>query len=268
MKSNNEKRRRTPRRNAGSVRENTKGGPEKPLRLQVFLAHSGIASRRACEEYIADGLVTVNGRLVTEPGFKVEKDDHVVFRGRRVYPAKNLVYLALNKPPRYLSTSSDPQGRPLAIDLVRPAYELRLYTVGRLDFLSSGLLLLTNDGDFAQAVSHPSSGIRKEYLVETKKEIPEEFLKDYLKGMVVEGERYKLTAYTLKGPRMALLVLEEGKNREIRKVFAARGLYPQRVHRTKIGHLSVKGIDSGRFRALSAKEVASFMKNRSQGKGG
>ena len=237
---------------------------EKKVRLQVFLAHSGVASRRACGEYIADGLVTVNGQLVTEPGFRVGEEDSVVFRRRRVYPVRRLEYIALNKPEKYMSTTRDPQNRPLALDLLKPAFELRLYPVGRLDFLSSGLIFFTNDGDFAQAVSHPSSGVEKEYLVETTREISEEFLREYQKGIVVEGERYRLKSWKLKGPRSAALVLEEGKNRELRNVFSARGLYPKRIHRVRIGHVSIKGLDSGKFRRLSRREVETFLK---KGKG-
>jgi 23S rRNA pseudouridine2605 synthase len=232
------------------------------MRLQVFLAHSGVASRRKCEEYIQDGLVKVNGQIVTEQGFKVDADDAVVFRRRRVYMVKNMVYIALNKPPMYLSTTKDPEGRPLALDLLKPGLDMRLYPVGRLDFLSSGLLLFTNDGDFSQAISHPGARVEKEYLVDTKKEIPEEFLKEYQKGIMVEGVRYRLKSYKLRGAHSAALVLEEGKNREIRKVFSWRGLYPNRIHRTRIGHVSVKGLTSGKFRRLTPREVETFMKKR------
>jgi 23S rRNA pseudouridine2605 synthase len=234
----------------------------KEMRLQVFMAHAGVASRRKCEEFIADGLVKVNGRIVTEAGFKVDEDDAVVFRRRRVYPVKNFVYVALNKPPQYLSTTDDPEGRPLALDLLRPGLDMRLYPVGRLDFLSSGLIFFTNDGDFAQAVSHPRSGIEKEYLVETKKEIPEEFLKEYQRGIIVEGERYRLKSYTIKNPHLVSLVLEEGKNREIRNVFSFRGLYPKKIHRLRIGGVSVKGLDSGKFRKLAPREVNKFLKRK------
>ncbi|MCL1817956.1 MAG: pseudouridine synthase, partial [Spirochaetaceae bacterium] len=157
-------------------------------------------------------------------------------------------------------TTRDPQNRPLALDLLKPGFDLRLYPVGRLDYLSSGLIFFTNDGDFAQAVSHPSAGVEKEYLVETKREIPEEFLREYHKGIVVEGERYRLKSWTLRGPRTAAVVLEEGKNRELRKVFSSRGLYPRKIHRIRIGHVNVKGLDSGRFRRLTAREVQMFIK--------
>jgi 23S rRNA pseudouridine2605 synthase len=230
------------------------------MRLQVFLAHAGVASRRKCEEFIQDGLVKVNGRIVTEPGFKVGEGDAVVFRRRRVYPVKNLVYLALNKPPKFLSTTDDPEGRPLALDLLKPGFDMRLYPVGRLDFLSSGLIFFTNDGDFTQAVSHPRSEVEKEYLVETVKDIPEEFLREYQKGIIVEGERYRLKSYTLKSPHLVSLVLGEGKNREIRNVFSSRGLYPKKVHRVRIGPVTLRGLAQGKFRRLSAGEVAAFLK--------
>ncbi|MDR1316223.1 MAG: rRNA pseudouridine synthase [Spirochaetales bacterium] len=239
-------------------------GTDGTMRLQVFMAHAGVASRRKCEEFIQDGLVKVNGRIVTELGFKVGEDDSVIFRRRRVYPIKNFVYLALNKPPKFLSTTSDPERRPLALDLLRPGFDMRLYPVGRLDFLSSGLIFFTNDGDFALAVSHPRSEVEKEYLVETKKDIPEDLLQDYQKGITVEGERYRLKSYTIKSPHLVLLVLGEGKNREIRSVFASRGLYPKRIHRVRIGSVTLKGLEPGRFRRLSPGEVSAFFK---KGKG-
>jgi 23S rRNA pseudouridine2605 synthase len=206
--------------------------------------------------------VKVNGRIITEPGCKVGEDDAVVFRRRRVYPVKHLVYVALNKPPKYLSTTDDPERRPLALDLLKHGFDMRLYPVGRLDFLSSGLIFFTNDGDFAQAVSHPRSGVEKEYLVETKKDIPAEFLEEYRKGILVEGERYRLKSYTVKNPHLVLLVLGEGKNREIRNVFSSRGLYPKKIHRIRIGSVTVQGLDSGKFRRLTLREVNQFLKKR------
>jgi len=237
-------------------------GETKPVRLHVFLSRAGIASRRKCEEFIAAGLVTVNGRVVLEQGFKVDAEDQVSFRNRRVYPTRRVLYIALNKPPKYLSTNSDPEGRPIALDLIKPVVDIRLYPVGRLDFLSSGLLFFTNDGEFARRVSHPSSRVEKEYLVETKREIPETFLTEYRKGISVEGELYRLKSFRIQSPTSAVLVLEEGKNREIRKVFASRGLYPKRIHRTRIGSVTVKGLAPGKFRNLTAKEVASFAEGR------
>lgn len=255
-----ESRKRKTAGRAGSEDESEAG--LKPVRLHVFLSRAGIASRRKCEEHIAEGRVKVNGRIVTELGLKVGPDDEVSFRNRRVYPTRRIVYIALNKPPKYLSTNSDPEGRPIAMSLIKPVVDIRLYPVGRLDFLSSGLLFFTNDGEFARVVSHPSSRIEKEYLVETKKEISEEFLKEYQKGISVEGELYRLKSFRLQSPMAASLVLEEGKNREIRKVFGSRGLYPKRIHRIRIGSVTVKGLPSGKFRNLTPKEIATFKAGR------
>jgi 23S rRNA pseudouridine2605 synthase len=240
-------------RRAADVGEGTK------LRLHVFLARAGIASRRKCEEFILEGKVRVNGRIVTELGTKVGADDEVRFKNKKIETAKQLVYIALNKPTRYLSTTSDPEGRPIALSLIRLSLNLRLYPVGRLDYLSSGLIFFTNDGDFAKRVSHPSSGIEKEYLVETKRDIPEEFLKEYQKGIYVEGERFQLKSYTVNSPRSVSLILEEGKNREIRRVFGSRTLYPRKIHRIRIGAVYLKNLESGKFRSLSPKEIDSFL---------
>lgn len=249
-------------RQARGAKEERKAQETKPVRLHVYMARAGIASRRKCEEYISDGLVTVNGQLILEQGFKVEEGDQVRFRNRLVYPTRNFLYIALNKPPMYLSTNSDPEGRPIALDLLKPVVSARIYPVGRLDFLSSGLIFFTNDGDFARRVSHPSGRVEKEYLVETKREIPEAFLKEYKKGIRLEGELYRLKSYRIRGPMAVFLVLEEGKNREIRKVFGSRNLYPKRIHRIRIGSVGLKGLALGKFRNLSAKEIASFATGR------
>ncbi|MCX7787061.1 MAG: rRNA pseudouridine synthase [Spirochaetes bacterium] len=241
-----------------------RGSKDGKLRLQVYLSRSGLASRRKCEEYIRRGLIRVNGQVIREMGVKVGPEDIVQYRNRRIYPVKRFLYIALHKPPKYLSTTYDPDGRPIALNLITPFLKSRLYPVGRLDYLSSGLLFFTNDGEFARLVSHPSSGIEKEYVVETKKDIPLEFLEEYKKGIYVEGEIYKLHSYVVKGPRMVHIVLVEGKNREIRKVFGSRGLYPKRVHRIRIGSVLLKGLEAGKFRFLTEREVASFKRQHSE----
>ena len=234
------------------------------VRLHVFLARAGIASRRKCEEYISQGLVMVNGKIVTELGTKVSTGDIVLYQGRQIHTTKLQVYIALNKPPKFLSSNSDPDGRPLAVSLLKQSVSVRVYPVGRLDYLSSGLLFFTNDGEFAKIVSHPSSEIEKEYLVETKKEIPEELLKEYLKGIYIEGELYKLKNYMIRSPKSVRLILLEGKNREIRKVFASKGLYPKRIHRIRIGSVLLKGIDSGKYRNLTSREINSLIKRENK----
>ena len=230
----------------------------KAIRLQVYLARCGIASRRKSEDIIRDGRVRVNGTVIRELGTVVEPGDRIQLDGRPVYPQKRLLYLAVHKPRRYLCTASDPQGRPLALDLVKPAFRERLFTVGRLDYLSSGLIFFSNDGQFAKAVAHPSSEVEKEYLVETAHPIPADFLKRYEQGIEVKGITYRIKQYSTRNVRTVHLVLIEGKNREIRTVFESENIAIKRLHRVRIGPVSVKGIQPGHYRTLTRNEIGWF----------
>jgi 23S rRNA pseudouridine2605 synthase len=231
---------------------------DKTIRLHAYLARAGVASRRACEALILQGHVQVNGSLVTEMGVKVGPSDEVRFDGAVVSPAANLVYIALNKPPGYLCASSDGYERKLAIDLLKPFFRERLFNVGRLDYRSSGLILFTNDGAFDRRISHPSAMIEKEYVVETDREIPDLLLENFKKGVVVEGETYRLKEYRKTSPFMVHIVLIEGKNREIRKVLDSSGVRPLRLHRIRIGGINLEGLSSGEYRLLTEAEVASL----------
>lgn len=235
---------------------------DKEMRLQVYMARSGIASRRKCEKLITDGYVKVNGKKITEMGFRVKSSDTVVYNGQILKLIKNNIYLALNKPPLYLCSNSDPQNRNLAIDLIKGDFQDRLYNVGRLDYLSTGLIFFTNDGDFTKIVAHPSSGIEKEYIVESKQIIEEKFLIEFMAGVTIEGERYKLHSYKYKTKYKVKLVLLEGKNREIRRFFQSRNLKIKKLHRVKIGIVELENIPSGSYRYLTGKEVAWFLKKK------
>jgi len=230
------------------------------IRLQVFMARCGVASRRASERIITEGRVTVNGDVVTQLGSRVSLDDEVRVDGQSIAPESQQVYVALNKPRRYVCSSSDPESRPLAGDLLAPHFAERLFSVGRLDFLSSGLIIYTNDGEFARTVSHPSSAIEKEYRVETQQPVSEDLLRAYQAGITIDGERYKLRGYRFRGPRTVMLVLAEGRNREIRRVFASWHIGVRRIHRTRIGIVKLHGIPEGQFRPLSRKEVDWFLR--------
>ena len=236
-----------------------------PIRLNVFLARCGVGSRRRCDSYIAEGKVKVNGKTVTEMGVQVQAGDNVVFEGRPVHPEQTSLYIALNKPPRVLCSNHDPEGLPLAVDQVQHAFAQRLFTVGRLDFLSSGLVFLTNDGAFAQAIMHPSAGIEKEYVVETKKPIPEELLQRYTQGLYIKGERYRARSYRYRSPRKVSITLVEGKNREIRRVFMYGRIAIRRLRRIRIGPVQVKGIPQGGYRHLCADEVRHFLSRSAKG---
>jgi 23S rRNA pseudouridine2605 synthase len=232
------------------------GNNDLPVRLQVYLAHSGAASRRASEKLIAQGRVSVNGRIVTLPGEKVGPGDEVCLDGLRVEPEKILRYLALHKPPGYICSSRDPQGRPLARDLLPRDIGERLYSIGRLDYRSSGLIVFTNDGNFAAAVGHPRSGLEKEYLVESSGSIPDQVLEAFKRGVLVEGARYQARDIRRLGRTSIRVVLIEGKNREIRRVFSFFHLHPIKLHRIRIGPVMLGNLGEGESRPLSEEEFA------------
>ena len=180
---------------------------EEKIRLQVFLAHSGVASRRACEQIIRDGRVTVNGTVVTELGTKVSSEDTITVDGKKIKPESRKCYVLLNKPAGFVCSASDEKGRQVAADLLRDSYKERLYNVGRLDMYSKGMILFTNDGDFAAKLSHPSSQIEKEYIVETSQDVPEDFPARFEKGIRVENTFYKCVRCRILKPRKVSITL-------------------------------------------------------------
>ena len=226
----------------------------KNIRLQVFLSHAGIASRRAAEDIIAQGRVSVNGVTITAQGSKVAEGDIVHLDGKPVCPESRLLYIALNKPPGYICSSNDPQGRPLALSLL-PAAKERLYNVGRLDFQSCGLIFFTNDGNFARRLSHPGSGLEKEYLVEASGYIPDAVIEAFNTGITIEGEFYKAISAEIAGRKTMRIILVEGKNREIRRVFSHFHLHPSLLKRVRIGTVLLGNLQEGSSRALTEDEI-------------
>lgn len=226
-------------------------------RLQVFMASCGVGSRRTCEQFIAEKRVAINGRTVTTQGEKVDPAiDVVELDGKRLRAAERKIYLALNKPPGYICTSRDPSGRPLVVDLLGSiAKKNRLFSVGRLDFMSSGLIFYTNDGEFARAVAHPSSGIEKEYLIETRKPVGTDIFDQFKAGVLYNGVRYRISKYTVKTSTQVLIGLLEGKNRELRNMFAAKRVQIRKIHRVRIGAIPLGKLRPGEFRFLSRAEV-------------
>jgi len=225
------------------------------IRLQVFLSHAGIASRRAAEDIIASGRVCVNGVTITSQGTKVGEGDVVLLDGKPVQLEKRLVYLALNKPSGYICSSRDPQGRPLALSLLPGEIRERLYSVGRLDFLSCGLIFFTNNGAFAGRLGHPGCGIEKEYLVEAVGPIPDTAIDAFNSGITIEGEHYRAKSAERTGRKSMRIVLVEGKNREIRRVFSHFHLHPALLRRIRIGSVLLGNLPEGDSRPLSKKEL-------------
>jgi len=219
------------------------------------LSHAGVASRRACEEIIAAGRVCVNGVTINSPGSKVAHGDIVLLDGKPVQPENRLLYLALNKPAGYICTSNDPQGRPLALDLLPSKITERLYNVGRLDFLSCGLIFFTNDGNFANRLAHPSCGLEKEYFVEATGIIPDTVIEAFNTGITVEGVSYIAKTVERTGRKTMRIVLVEGKNREIRRVFSHFHLHPALLRRVRIGPVLLGDLHEGEIRPLRKDEI-------------
>lgn len=230
--------------------------PPNKLRLQKFMAQCGIGSRRACENYIRQGLVTVDGTVVSEQGAVIDPGvNRVCFRGEPV-SVQSTTYLVLNKPRDVLCTSSDPRGRRTFLAML-PPMSSRVYTVGRLDRDSEGLLIVTNDGQLAACLTHPRHHISKVYKVWTDAPLAPADVKKFLQGIMHAGQ--KLTASEVRlAPEdgvCAEITLLEGKNRQIRRMFAAVGRKVDRLCRVRIGPLQLKGLRSGQWRHLTAAEV-------------
>ena len=241
-------------------------------RLQKLIAAAGLASRRHAEEMIAAGEVTINGEVVTTRGTRVDPErDHIKVRGRLINPllqARTNVYVLLNKPRGYLASLADPDGRPLANDLV-PSSLGRLYPVGRLDFNTEGLLLLTNDGDFANFITSARNGVAKVYEVKVKG-VPSEYAIERLRRGITLEDKVKTAPAHIK--RLGEtetnawfeIVLHEGRNQQIRRMFERVGHSVLKLRRIAIGPLRDERLGTGKWRMLTAAEVARFKKGGGQ----
>ena len=236
--------------------------PADGIRLQAFLAHAGVASRRACEAILLDGRVSINGAVSSKLGVRVMPGDVVRLDGRPLEPEGRKRYILLNKPAGYISAMSDPEGRPLAAELLKGVRE-RVYNVGRLDQWSSGLLLFTNDGELASILVHPSGGVEKEYEIIADADLEDDFFTSFRIGFEMDGVAYRADSLERTGPASARVVLVEGKNREIRRVLERFGRRAKVLRRTRIGTLTTEGLAEGDSRDLEAGEIAAL---RSYGK--
>lgn len=236
-------------------------------RLQRLLARAGLASRRKAEEMIREGRVTVNGKTATIGDKADPAIDDVRLDGKPVRPPATQRYLLFNKPPECMSTRSDPEGRRTVFDLLPRGMARGLVTVGRLDYHSEGLLILTDDGDFAQRVAHPRYGCRKTYEVKVKGAPAESALRKLRQGIVLDGRRTsrcRISPLTTKGERRALrntwwtVELSEGRSRQIREMFFRIGHPVQRLRRVAIGSVRDPRLGPGGLRELTRREVESF----------
>ena len=225
-------------------------------RVQKVLARAGLGSRRVCDEMVADRRVSVNG-VVAEPGTRVDPEsDRVEVDGVAIGVRPGLVYYLVNKPRGVVSTSSDPQGRPTVVELV-PG-EPRVFSVGRLDADTEGLLLLTNDGDLAQRVAHPSHGVDKEYLAEVEGVPSRGALRQLRDGVELDDGRTAPAKVAPVGDGALRIVLHEGRNRQVRRMCEAVGHPVRRLVRTRIGPLTDRKLAPGEWRELTQAEVRSL----------
>jgi len=233
----------------------------KTMRLQKVLAQAGLGSRRKCEQFILDGDVRVNGKVVTELGTKVNvEEDDIFYRGKKLRSPLKLpkIYILLYKPRGYITSLNDEEGRPTVMRLL-PRLNYRVFPVGRLDYNTEGLLLLTNDGDLSQALTHPRHQVPRDYLVKVRGMLEEEVVAQLKKGIYhgrdrITADSVSLIKTTERNSWLSVTV-HEGKNREVRRMFEAIGHPVLKLKRTRFAFLNLKGLRPGETRFLTLEEV-------------
>lgn len=233
------------------------------IRLQKYLAEAGIASRRKCEEYITDGRIKVNGKIINELGTKVNPEkDEIYFDDKKIENKEELVYILLNKPIGYVTTAKDQFNRDTVMNLIK--IKERVVPVGRLDMYTSGALLLSNDGNFVYKITHPKHEINKTYTVTLKGIVTKEDVEKLEKGVDIGGYITKPAKVKIlktdieKNISRLEITIHEGKNRQVRKMCEAIGKKVIALHRTKIGEITVKDLKIGEWRYLTKKEIEKF----------
>jgi len=232
------------------------------VRLQKFLADAGVASRRAGEQFILEGRVEVNGQVVRQLGVKVDPlHDKVRVDGKPVH-TKRKMYVALNKPKGCVCSRKDEFERPTIYELLPKEWN-NLYSVGRLDYDTEGLIFLTNDGQFALRLTHPRYEVSKKYLVTVEVRVESEMLEKFVQGVFHEGERLKARKAHLVSSTKSMTVVEleltEGKNREVRRMFESQGVTVKRLQRVQIGKIKLGELKPGKWRALTEPEIKSLL---------
>ena len=228
------------------------------LPLNKYVAHAGISSRRAAAILVKEGKVTVNGNIVTDPGTKVLYTDTVKVNGKKVTVSSHFVYILLNKPKDFLTTTTDPQGRKTVQQLISKATEERVYPIGRLDRNTSGVLLFTNDGDLAQKLSHPKNEMKKVYHVGLDKPLTRQHYEKIMGGIELEDGMAKVDEMAYADPKDKTqigLEIHSGKNRIVRRIFAALGYEVKTLDRVMYAGLTKKNVQRGNWRFLTEKEI-------------
>lgn len=229
------------------------------IRLHKYLADHGVASRRKCEEYIRQGLVKVNGKIVTEMGYKIDPQQDLVETDKELKLKKQeLVYYIFHKPVGYVCTVTGKE-EPKITELLRDIPE-RVFPVGRLDKLTSGLLLLTNDGRFAYEMTHPKFEKEKEYVVKIRETITYSMLQELKKSISIHGRKTQPATVTLQAPHVVRMILYEGRNRQIRRLCRRAGIHIEKLKRIRIGALELGNLPSREHRKLTSREIALLRK--------
>ena len=231
---------------------------EDGMRLNKYVAHCGICSRRKAAEYIMKGHVKVNDQIVKEPGHRVHEDDKVFFKGELIEPETQLVYILMNKPKNVITTVNDEKGRTTVMDLVRKAVNVRIFPVGRLDRDTTGLLLLTNDGDLTKKLSHPSHKVEKFYHIVLDKPVDLNHLQQIRSGITLEDGFVPVDSVDYisnAGKEEIGIEIHIGRNRIVRRIFEHFGYIVKKLERTYYAGLTKKSLPRGKFRHLTEKEV-------------
>jgi len=225
------------------------------MRLNRFLAAAGVGSRRHCDDLIAAGRVTINGRVCTDFSAQPAPRDHVKVDGKLVH-AERPLHIVLNKPAGFVSTHSDPHARDTIFDLLPPKFP-RLFNIGRLDAQSEGILILTNDGDLAQRLAHPRYKIEKEYEVTLDRTWDPALAPKLLRGIFLDGERAIIARLHSLTPTRLRVVLRQGINRQIRRMFQAIGYEVKRLVRVRVGNVRLGDLPRSHWRMLTKREIES-----------
>ncbi len=231
-------------------------GCQSAVPLNKFIAQAGICSRRKAVELIDDGFIKVNNAVITEPGFKVCADDKVLYRGKRVQPEAP-VYYVLNKPRKFVTTCADEQNRPTVLHCFPPSVRERIFPVGRLDTDTTGVMLLTNDGELAQRLAHPKYEAKKIYMVTLDRALTVEHMEIILRGIKLEDGFIKVDSLSThaENPTGVRVTLHSGKNRIIKRIFELFGYHVKRLDRREYAGLTPKGLRSGGWRQLTYTEI-------------
>jgi 23S rRNA pseudouridine2605 synthase len=230
--------------------------PEMPL--NKYIAHSGICSRRDAAELVKKQEVTVNGEVVSEPGRKITDKDVVKVKGKKITPSRDFVYILLNKPKDFITTTEDPQGRKTVLDLIRTATTERVYPIGRLDRNTSGVLLFTNDGDLAQSLSHPKNEIKKIYEVKLDKPLAKADFDAILSGITLEDGFIQPDALAYADSKDKTIIgieIHSGRNRIVRRIFEKLGYDVKGLDRVMYAGLTKKNVQRGKWRLLQEREI-------------